>query len=814
MADPRAKPVSPISQVLQSMGLTRDDLLRHSGQMRQFLTTEDVNSLHALSAASPDMQNAIAPMVARSRARSHSRSLSRPSTSTVSQTPPPSTPVKSEPIEPAMPLRHMDSMEMILERKNRQAKREKRGKKEKERSAPSPPPASAGFSLDAFMQSRDSRRVSYADQPGPSSSSASQEPLQDALPAPPITPQHRKYYRDYDTLEPPSLRPKKQDTLSPDPLSPTPTRSRAPSVSNRVQVSASEQFGVNLVTPRRNSYYKSPLPSSSPPQSSPFATPSAKRVVNLVSSPGPMGPLPDEDEYDNLPYTLPPGPYSTAKPDLSYAALIGQAILSTPDHRLTLQEIYDWITIVYPYFNRNETTWMNSIRHVLSTTVCFRKVTRERTLGRTQWAIWDCDLECFANGNFRKEFCAELREAAKKAPPKKRHAESSASSRRAKRQKKGGTTFDSSSPAVPPASSPQTHPHPPFASLPQFLPLFPALMPTQHQPYYDNCAQLPAEVIFPPLPPSSNYVRVMAGTVSSPSLPTVRSSDIPQSSPIPQSSSLPDLIPNCSSSSPPIPSEDHSQPDITVEVNKESTPPLEPDPAVANKHRSNKEQKQSTTTNKTQLKKSLPVLPMPESPTLDRRTRSKRLAKRSAPPPAPVSNADPRPSTPPPCPSTPRNRGPGVTTQLSPVRTPLSHKGLHMSPSASLAHYKSHLDPPPPPVFRQDDGINPAVFDSDYIRTPSRKRGNRDGLTTLFPPVTPKKLVFPAPTPSSESPFRTPGSRSIFDPHDPSALLDEEFARLGAKGAQDSPVGLFDGRRGLLYESPSVPSPGKFPRWF
>src|SRR6266511_329542 len=47
----------------------------------------------------------------------------------------------------------------------------------------------------------------------------------------------------------------------------------------------------------------SPLPSSSPPPpaSSPASSP-ARRVVNLVSSPGPMGPDPRDNEYDNLPY--------------------------------------------------------------------------------------------------------------------------------------------------------------------------------------------------------------------------------------------------------------------------------------------------------------------------------------------------------------------------------------------------------------------------------------------------------------------------------------------------------------------------------
>jgi hypothetical protein len=142
-----------------------------------------------------------------------------------------------------------------------------------------------------------------------------------------------------------------------------------------------------------------------------------------------------------------------------------------------------------------------------------------------------------------------------------------------------------------------------------------------------------------------------------------------------------------------------------------------------------------------------------------------------------------------------------------------------MSPSASLAHYKFNLDPPPSATFRPDDGINPAVFDTENIRTPSRKRGTHahghyhKDTSILFPPVTPKKLVFPTHS-SSESPFRTPGSKSIFDPHDPGAILDEELARLGTKGMQESPIGLFEGRRGLLYESPNMPSPGKWARWF
>ncbi|KAG1811530.1 uncharacterized protein BJ212DRAFT_1569917 [Suillus subaureus] len=744
-----AKPISPISNLLQKIGLTRDDLSRHSDQMRQFLTTQDAKTLRVFSAESADAQQSIASVLGKSRSCSHSSSNSRQNTSTASQTPPPSTPVKSEPVEPAISLRHMDSMEMILERRSRKIKRDKRGKKDKDRNAPSPSPASTAFSLDAFMQSRDLRRVPSLDQ----SDSSTNMPHwcdnhEDELPLP-VTPQHRKYYRDYDT------------TLQCELYHPPPQR-----------------------------LLQSPLPSSSPPQSSPFATPS-KPIVNLVSSPGPMGPLPDEDDYENLPYTLPPGPYSMKKPDLSYAALIGQAILSSPDHRLTLQELYDWITIVYPYYNRSEMTWMNSIRHVLSTTICFRKVPRDRSVGRTLWAIWDCDLEF----------------SLMKTAPKKRAAEESASGRKTKRQKKGAAP----APVEPPTSSPVQETTPAFSgsALPtlvpysQLLPLFPPRSSAHHQPYYQNCAQLPADVIFPPLPPSSSYARTSSSSSA------VKSSDVAQTSPIPPSS-LPGLSPSKSSSSPQLSSEDHLffNLDGGMSPRIESTPPLEsgitlldtdrrqlkgslPPPKHIRMLRTSSCLRFFLIIELCLCRKSIGLPPVPVSPTLDRRGKSKKAKPpaKGCPPPMGGSN----------------------TVQLSPIRTPLSHKGLHMSPSASLAHYKFNLDPPPSATFHPDDGINPAVFDTENIRTPSCKRGthahghHHKDTSILFPPVTPKKLVFPTHSSSADP---------IFDPHDPGAILDEELARLGAKGMQESPIGLFEGRRGLLYESPNMPSPGKWARWF
>jgi hypothetical protein len=170
MADPHEKPPSPISQVLQSLGLTREDLLRHSDQMRQFLTAEDANSLRVLTR---ELSEPGSTSFGSTRTRSLSRSNSAANAPTNSdspatqQQPPgtPVTPVKAEPVESPVPQRHMDSMEMVIERKSRQHKKDRKGRRERDRNniLPSPPPSSAGFSLDSFMQSRDGRRISMPD---------------------------------------------------------------------------------------------------------------------------------------------------------------------------------------------------------------------------------------------------------------------------------------------------------------------------------------------------------------------------------------------------------------------------------------------------------------------------------------------------------------------------------------------------------------------------------------------------------------------------------------------------------------------------
>jgi len=45
------------------------------------------------------------------------------------------------------------------------------------------------------------------------------------------------------------------------------------------------------------------------------------------------------------------------KPPFSYAQLIVQAILSSPDKQMTLSQIYNFITAQYPYYESNNRGW-------------------------------------------------------------------------------------------------------------------------------------------------------------------------------------------------------------------------------------------------------------------------------------------------------------------------------------------------------------------------------------------------------------------------------------------------------------------------
>lgn len=78
------------------------------------------------------------------------------------------------------------------------------------------------------------------------------------------------------------------------------------------------------------------------------------------------------------------------------------AILSTPDQKLVLSDIYQHILDNYPYFRSRGPGWRNSIRHNLSLNDCFIKSGRSANGKGHYWAIHPANIEDFKKGDFRR----------------------------------------------------------------------------------------------------------------------------------------------------------------------------------------------------------------------------------------------------------------------------------------------------------------------------------------------------------------------------------------------------------------------------
>ena len=79
----------------------------------------------------------------------------------------------------------------------------------------------------------------------------------------------------------------------------------------------------------------------------------------------------------------------SSKPRHSYATLIGMAILRARNKRLTLAQIYKWISDTYSYYNSGDAGWQNGIRHNLSLNKAFIKQKRckDDSGKRNYWAM-------------------------------------------------------------------------------------------------------------------------------------------------------------------------------------------------------------------------------------------------------------------------------------------------------------------------------------------------------------------------------------------------------------------------------------------
>lgn len=83
--------------------------------------------------------------------------------------------------------------------------------------------------------------------------------------------------------------------------------------------------------------------------------------------------------------------------NMSYADLITEAIRGSPEKRLTLSQIYDWMVKNVAYFkdkgdNNSSAGWKNSIRHNLSLHNRFMRVQNEGT-GKSSWWMLNPDAK-------------------------------------------------------------------------------------------------------------------------------------------------------------------------------------------------------------------------------------------------------------------------------------------------------------------------------------------------------------------------------------------------------------------------------------
>lgn len=78
------------------------------------------------------------------------------------------------------------------------------------------------------------------------------------------------------------------------------------------------------------------------------------------------------------PHEMPPIEDDGTKPPYSYATLIGMSILRATNRRLTLAQIYKWISDTFSYYKNSDPGWQNSIRHNLSLNKAFVKQERPK----------------------------------------------------------------------------------------------------------------------------------------------------------------------------------------------------------------------------------------------------------------------------------------------------------------------------------------------------------------------------------------------------------------------------------------------------
>ncbi|KAJ4304094.1 Forkhead transcription factor [Collariella sp. IMI 366227] len=111
-----------------------------------------------------------------------------------------------------------------------------------------------------------------------------------------------------------------------------------------------------------------------------YQKPCGKRVLMEAAPIKELRPAKKQKTDTSLPPhdAFPPIIDDGSKPHHSYATLIAMAIVRSPQRRLTLSQIYKWISDTYSHYRGPETGWQNSIRHNLSLNKAFIKIERPK----------------------------------------------------------------------------------------------------------------------------------------------------------------------------------------------------------------------------------------------------------------------------------------------------------------------------------------------------------------------------------------------------------------------------------------------------
>ncbi|KAI9218946.1 fork head domain-containing protein, partial [Blastocladiella britannica] len=65
------------------------------------------------------------------------------------------------------------------------------------------------------------------------------------------------------------------------------------------------------------------------------------------------------------------------RPPYPLSTVLAYGIATSRSQRLTLQELYAWMLVTYPYYQTAKTNWRNTVRHTLSTNPAFVKIDKQ-----------------------------------------------------------------------------------------------------------------------------------------------------------------------------------------------------------------------------------------------------------------------------------------------------------------------------------------------------------------------------------------------------------------------------------------------------